>query len=75
MRNLHSGWDSNHNVPPSKCSIDFGRLPPPDCAHVVIGGHLVLLNRRTHITVDIFHFESCVGRATGTAARRKEPSE
>src|SRR6266478_4852182 len=32
--------------------------PPPDCAHVVIGGHLVLLNRRTNIIVDIFHFES-----------------
>jgi hypothetical protein len=24
---------------------------------VVIGGHLVLLNRRTNIIVDIFHFE------------------
>jgi hypothetical protein len=36
------------------------RLPPapPDCAHVVIGGHLVLLNRKTNIVVDIFHFES-----------------
>jgi hypothetical protein len=32
--------------------------PPPDCAHVVIGGHLVLLNRRTNIIVDIFHFET-----------------
>ena len=31
--------------------------PPPDCAHVVIGGHLVLLNRRTNVIVDIFHFE------------------
>jgi hypothetical protein len=31
--------------------------PPPDCAHVVIGGHLVLLNRKTNIVVDIFHFE------------------
>jgi len=30
--------------------------PPPDCAHVVIGGHLVLLNRRTNIIVDIFTF-------------------
>jgi hypothetical protein len=25
---------------------------------VVIGGHLVLLNRKTNIIVDIFHFES-----------------
>ena len=31
--------------------------PPPDCANVVIGGHIVLLNQRTHIVVDIFHFE------------------
>jgi hypothetical protein len=32
--------------------------PPPDCAHVVISGHLVLLNRKTNIIVDIFHFDS-----------------
>jgi hypothetical protein len=32
--------------------------PPPDCAHLVIGGHLVLPNRKTNIIVDIFHFES-----------------
>jgi hypothetical protein len=31
--------------------------PPPDCAHVLIGGHIVLLNRRTNIVVDIFHLE------------------
>ena len=31
--------------------------PPPDCAHVLIGGHIVLLNQRTNIVVDIFHFE------------------
>jgi len=31
--------------------------PPPDCAHVLIGGHIVLLNRRTNVVVDIFHFE------------------
>lgn len=30
--------------------------PPPDCAHLVIGGHLVLLNRKTNIIVDIFNF-------------------
>ncbi len=42
------------------CPPDLERMlppPPPDCAHVVIGGHLVLLNRRTNIIVDIFHFE------------------
>src|SRR5260370_40348646 len=32
--------------------------PPPDCAHVVIGGPLRPLNRRTNVVVDIFHFES-----------------
>ena len=31
--------------------------PPPDCKHVVIGGHLVLLNTRTDVVVDVFHFE------------------
>ncbi len=32
--------------------------PPPECAHVLVGGHIVLLNRRTNIVVDIFHFEA-----------------
>jgi hypothetical protein len=31
--------------------------PPPDCRHVVIGGHIVLLNARTNLVLDIFHFE------------------
>lgn len=31
--------------------------PPPDCAHVIIGGHIVLLNRRTNIVLDIIHLE------------------
>jgi hypothetical protein len=31
--------------------------PPPDCEHVVIGGHIVLLNRRNFTVVDVFHFE------------------
>ena len=31
--------------------------PPPDCANVLIGGHIVLLNRRTNLVVDIFHVE------------------
>lgn len=31
--------------------------PPPDCEHVVIGGHIVLMNRRTSIVLDIFHVE------------------
>jgi hypothetical protein len=35
------------------------RLPPPhpECAHVLIDGHIVLLNQRTSVIVDIFHFE------------------
>lgn len=31
--------------------------PPPDCEHVVIGGHVVLLNRRTNVALAVFHFE------------------
>ena len=31
--------------------------PPPDCEHVVIGGNLVLVNRRSWLVVDVFHFE------------------
>ena len=31
--------------------------PPPDCTHVLIGGHIVLLNQRTNIVVDVLHFE------------------
>ena len=31
--------------------------PPPDCENVVIGGHMVLLNRKTSVVVAVFHFE------------------
>jgi hypothetical protein len=31
--------------------------PPPECAHVLIGGHVVLLNRRTNLVVDVMHVE------------------
>jgi len=30
--------------------------PPPECAHVLIGGNIVLLNRRTNLIVDIVAF-------------------
>jgi Ni/Co efflux regulator RcnB len=30
--------------------------PPPECAHVLVGGNLVLLNRRTNVVVDILTF-------------------
>lgn len=34
-------------------------LPPPpaDCAHVLVAGHIVLLNRKTNIVLDIVHFD------------------
>ena len=31
--------------------------PPPDCVNVLIGGHIVLLNHKTNVVVDLFHFE------------------
>jgi hypothetical protein len=31
--------------------------PPPDCINLLIGGHVVLLNQRSNVVVDIFHFE------------------
>ena len=35
-----------HQLPP----------PPPDCAHVLISGRIVLLNRKTNLIVDVFAF-------------------
>ncbi len=36
-----------------------GYLPPPPVGymHAAIGGHIVLLNRRTFFVLDVFHFE------------------
>jgi hypothetical protein len=31
--------------------------PPPECAHVLIGGNIVLLNRRTNLVVDVVLFD------------------
>jgi len=42
------------------CPQDLERQlppPPPNCAHVLIGGHVVLLNRTNFQIVDVFHFE------------------
>jgi hypothetical protein len=42
------------------CSREMEHMlppPPPDCTHVVIGGHFVSLNKRTDVVMDIFHFE------------------
>lgn len=39
---------------------DFDRWlppPPPDCRHVLIGGNIVLLNVRSNLVLDVFHFE------------------
>jgi len=42
------------------CPDEFERRlppPPPGCAHVLIGGHVVLVNRSSYVVLDIFHFE------------------
>ena len=31
--------------------------PPPNYAHVVVGGHLILMNRANFQMAEIFHFE------------------
>jgi len=44
-----------HPCPPEL--VRYFPPPPPDCAHVLIGGHIVLLNRRTNVVVDFMHVE------------------
>ena len=42
------------------CPFEVERyLPPPPVGymHTVIGGHIVLVNRRTFFVLDVFHFE------------------
>lgn len=29
--------------------------PPPDCEHVVVGGRIVLMNRKTSVVLDVFN--------------------
>jgi hypothetical protein len=29
--------------------------PPPNCEHALIGGHVVLLNSKTFVVIDVFH--------------------
>ncbi len=39
------------------CPLELARRlppPPPDCENVVIGGRIVLMNRRTFMVLDIF---------------------
>jgi Ni/Co efflux regulator RcnB len=43
-----------------RCPDDLERRlppPPPDCRHAVIGGHIVLLNVKSFVVMDVFHFE------------------
>jgi len=42
------------------CPVEVeGYLPPPPVGyvHAAIGGHIVLVNRRTFLVLDVFHFE------------------
>lgn len=42
------------------CPVEVERyLPPPPVGymHTVIGGHIVLVNRKTFFVLDVFHFE------------------
>src|SRR5215472_11031890 len=41
------------------CPIELERQlppPPPETRHVLVGGNIVLLNRKTNVVVDIFSF-------------------
>ncbi len=43
------------------CPKDLERRlppPPPDCVHMVLGGHIVLLNKKTNMVLDILRFEN-----------------
>src|ERR1700741_998740 len=66
MRNWYHDRDRDDHLPPGlrkkmmPCPEEVERrLPPPPvgCEHVVIGGHVVLVNRSTYVVMDIIHFE------------------
>ena len=44
-----------HPCPPEV--VSYLPPPPPGYMHTVIGGHIVLVNRKTFFVLDIFHFE------------------
>jgi hypothetical protein len=55
----------NGSLPPGlqkkvyPCPRDLERRlppPPPDCNHVLISGHIVLLNSKTNVILDVFAF-------------------
>ena len=56
----------NGSLPPGlqkkmyRCPEDLERRlppPPPDCRHVLVGGHVVLLNVHTNVVMDFLHIE------------------
>ena len=64
---LPPGWEKKmviHQVMPVEyreyvrpAPVEIVRIlpPPPDCEHVVVGGHIVLMNRKTSVVLDIFN--------------------
>lgn len=44
-----------HPCPPEV--VSYLPPPPPGYVHTIIGGHIVLVNRKTFFVLDIFHFE------------------
>jgi len=63
---LEKQLERNGTLPPGlqkriqPCPEDLVRRlppPPPDCAHVLVAGHIVLLNRKTNLVLDIVHFD------------------
>jgi len=44
-----------HPCPPEV--VSYLPPPPPGYMHTIIGGHIVLVNRKTFFVLDIFHFE------------------
>ena len=51
---FHRGWQEDDAVWLSSIAC---RLRRRACAHVVIGGHVVLMNRSTYVVMDIIHLE------------------
>jgi hypothetical protein len=65
---LPPGWEKKvvvHQVMPVEyreyvrpAPVEIVRVlppPPPDCEHVIVGGHIVLMNRKTSVILDIFN--------------------
>jgi Ni/Co efflux regulator RcnB len=44
-----------HPCPPEV--VSYLPPPPPGYMHTIIGGHIVLVNRKTFFVLDVFHFE------------------